>query len=132
MLEKFIDNLNATGPLCPVLFNRLWFAKEVGKPINCGHSAIAGDCNCAPIYVNLTCGHVQGNWPSMANYQAKSNIPVCSICRSEWNVVKLYVGMEVSFWVDCESPSHCFDPCGHVTSEMTVKYNNLIHPISFY
>ena len=117
-LDKLIDNFNSTGPLCPVMFNRLWLAKE-DEPIECGHS-IDSDCNCGPMFVNLTCGHVQGNWPCV-DHDTKS-VPVCSICRADWKAVKLSVGKEPSFCVDREPLSHCFDPCGHVVSEMTSKY----------
>ena len=47
-LDKLIDNFNSTGPLCPVMFNRLWLAKE-DEPIECGHS-IDSDCNCGPMF----------------------------------------------------------------------------------
>ena len=117
-LRKKIDDFNSTRPLCPVTFKRLWLAKE-DEPIECGHS-IDSDCNCGPMFVNLTCGHVQGNWPCV-DHDTKS-VPVCSICRADWKAVKLSVGKEPSFCVDREPLSHCFDPCGHVVSEMTSKY----------
>ena len=125
-MDKLVDDFNSTEPLCPVMFNRLWLAKG-DKPIDCGHS-VDSECNCSPIFVNLTCGHVQGNWPDAD--QDTNSIPVCSICRAEWRAVKLSVGTEREFWVDCGPLSHCFDPCGCVTSEMTTRYNMIIYCIN--
>ena len=111
-----IDNLNSTKPECPVLFNRLRFAKGE-KPLYCGHNL--NECHCAP-FIHLKCGHVQGDhrWNLLPAEVEKYS---CPICRSEGPVVKLSIGMETSYWVDSEQPTHCFDPCGHVASEMTVK-----------
>ena len=118
-LAKSIDALNETRPICPVLFNRLWFAKG-SEPLNCGHKS--ADCACVP-YVNLTCGHVQGNWIALVKNANNRHI-TCPVCRADWKAVKLSIGMETAFWVDGEPPTHCFNPCGHVASERTVKYAN--------
>ena len=32
------------------------------------------------------------------------------------------MGMEPCFHVDCERPTHAFNPCGHMASEATVRY----------
>ena len=36
--------------------------------------------------------------------------------------VKLKMGCELSVYVDAHQPTHCFNPCGHVASENTVRY----------
>ena len=36
--------------------------------------------------------------------------------------VKLQMGCELSLYVDSECPTYCFNPCGHVASDGTVKY----------
>ena len=38
------------------------------------------------------------------------------------SVVRLCMGMEPCFHVDCERPTHAFNPCGHMASEATVRY----------
>lgn len=35
--------------------------------------------------------------------------------------VKLKTGCELSVYVDSEPPTYCFNPCGHVASENTVR-----------
>ena len=114
-----VDELDATRPRCPVMFNRLWFGKgKGGENRECGHSA--AECNCVP-FVNLFCGHVQGSW----RHGDVEDHPLCPVCRAEWKLVKLTVGWDTSFWVDRGPLSHCFNPCGHVASEMTVRYEPL-------
>jgi pellino len=36
-------------------------------------------------------------------------------------VVMLCMGIEPAFYVDQGQPTHAFNPCGHMTSEKTVK-----------
>ena len=110
-LKMIIDELNASGPKCPVLFNRLLFVGE--NQVDCAH--IPMECNCP--FVNLTCGHVQGNWRK----ESIEENQVCPVCRSKWNLVLLKIGTNTAFFVDCKPLSHCFDPCGHVASECTVR-----------
>ena len=37
-------------------------------------------------------------------------------------VVKVCMGIEPAFYVDSGPPTFCFNPCGHMASEKTVKY----------
>lgn len=32
------------------------------------------------------------------------------------------MGCELSFYADSDPPTHCFNPCGHMASEKTVRY----------
>ena len=115
-LYKMIDEMNARKPLCPVLYVPLLFAKG-DEPLDCDHSL--NTCVCAA-FIHLKCGHVQGNhkW-KLVNDVAENYY--CPICRSEGTVVKLVVGMETAYYVDRGPLTHCFDPCGHVSSEKTIE-----------
>jgi hypothetical protein len=35
--------------------------------------------------------------------------------------VKLKMGCELSVYVDSDLPTHCFNPCGHMSSKNTSK-----------
>ncbi len=114
-LANMIDQLNDTKPECPVTFHPLIFAKG-DLPLDCNHRALM-ECACTP-FIHLECGHVQGkhNWK-----RSRYDDFVCPVCRSDGPIVSLSVGMETAYWVDSGDLTHCFNPCGHVASEMTVK-----------
>ncbi|VDL43856.1 unnamed protein product [Hymenolepis diminuta] len=46
----------------------------------------------------------------------------CPLCRQSSRFVRLSIGEEVGFYVDRGAPSHCFNPCGHIASEATVRF----------
>lgn len=46
------------------------------------------------------------------------------LIRAFWQVgpvVKLCMGIEPAFYVDSGPPTFCFNPCGHMASEKTVR-----------
>ncbi|VDK86399.1 unnamed protein product [Dibothriocephalus latus] len=45
----------------------------------------------------------------------------CPLCRQTSRFVQLTFGEEVAFYVDHGPPTHCFNPCGHIASEATVR-----------
>ncbi|GAB6020671.1 hypothetical protein CHUAL_003340 [Chamberlinius hualienensis] len=108
-LEKQIDEINAGRPQCPVGLNTLVI------PRKCTMST-----NDKQPYVYLNCGHVQGlhDWGVAKDSDSRT----CPICMKEGPVVKLCMGIEPSFYVDCCPPTYAFNPCGHMATEKTVKY----------
>ncbi|KAL6481898.1 hypothetical protein MHYP_G00099780 [Metynnis hypsauchen] len=61
----------------------------------------------------------------------------CPLCRSRGPYVPLTLGRVSDVYVDAESPSHAFVPCGHVCSERTAEHwsktplkrgTNVFHP----
>jgi pellino protein len=43
------------------------------------------------------------------------------MCLVAGAVVKLSMGIEPAFYVDCGPPTYAFSPCGHMATEKTVK-----------
>lgn len=43
------------------------------------------------------------------------------MCLVAGSVVKLSMGIEPAFYVDCGPPTYAFRPCGHMATEKTVK-----------
>ncbi|XP_015784371.1 protein pellino [Tetranychus urticae] len=109
-LEDMIDDLNAARPQCPVGLNTLVISRK---------SSTLCEKEKQP-YVYLNCGHVQGlhDWGQSKN----SNARTCPMCLSVGPVVRLTMGIESSFYVDCSSPTFAFNPCGHMASERTVRF----------
>ncbi|RWS07009.1 protein pellino-like protein [Dinothrombium tinctorium] len=109
-LEEMIDDLNAARPQCPVGLNTLVIPRK---------TATLSESDKQP-YVYLNCGHVQGlhDW----GQNKTTNARTCPMCLSVGPIVKLSMGMEPSFYVDCASPEFAFNPCGHMASERTVRF----------
>ncbi|XP_062702082.1 protein pellino isoform X1 [Aedes albopictus] len=108
-LEKLVDEINAGRPQCPVGLNTLVIPRKVslGEHVN-------------QPYVYLNCGHVQGQhgW----GQDKASNARRCPMCLELGPVVTLCMGVENAFYVDSGPPTYCFNPCGHMATEKTVKY----------
>ncbi|KAG9508956.1 Protein pellino, partial [Fragariocoptes setiger] len=119
MLDDMVDTLNASRPQCPVGLNTLVIPRKPSSADYRDHSSHHRDHGHQP-YVYLKCGHVQGlhDW----GVTKQSNQRTCPICLSAGNVVRLTMGLEPSFYVDCGPPTHVFNPCGHMANEKTVKY----------
>lgn len=109
-LEELIEKLNAARPVCPVGLNTLVIPRK--SVVN----------NKQQPYVYLNCGHVQGlhDW----GQETHSSLRTCPMCLKESSsVVKLCMGIEPSFYVDTKDTGpYCFNPCGHMATENTVKY----------
>lgn len=108
-LEEQIDELNAGRPQCPVGLNTLVIPRKSTLSMSEKQP-----------YVYLNCGHVQGlhDWGLDKN----TNSRTCPMCLNTGPIVKLCMGIEPAFYVDCGTPNFAFNPCGHMTSEMTVKF----------
>lgn len=108
-LEDMIDDLNAARPQCPVGLNTLVIPRR-------SSSMCAKE---KQPYVYCRCGHVQGlhEWGQNKN----SNSRTCPMCLLIGPVIKLSMGVEPSFYVDCSPPNFAFNPCGHMASEKTVR-----------
>lgn len=111
-LEEMIDELNAARPQCPVGLNTLVIPRK---------SASLSESDKQP-YVYLHCGHVQGlhDWGQNKN----TNSRTCPMCLDTGPVVKLTMGIEPSLYVDCCRPTFAFNPCGHMTSDSTARYDS--------
>ncbi|GFR19008.1 protein pellino [Trichonephila clavata] len=109
LLEEKIDELNAGRPQCPVGLNTLVISRK--------YTLKSSD---KQPYVYLICGHVQGlhGWRE----DKESNARTCPMCLKVGPIVKLTMGIEPSFYVDCGPPNFAFNPCGHMATEKTVKY----------
>ncbi|GIZ02902.1 protein pellino [Caerostris extrusa] len=109
LLEEKIDELNAGRPQCPVGLNTLVIPRK--------STLLSSD---KQPYVYLICGHVQGlhDW----GQDKESNARTCPMCLKVGPIVKLTMGIEPSFYVDCGPPNFAFNPCGHMATERTVKY----------
>ncbi|KAG8178555.1 hypothetical protein JTE90_023247 [Oedothorax gibbosus] len=109
LLEQKVDELNAGRPQCPVGLNTLVIPRK--------STLLSSD---KQPYVYLICGHVQGlhDW----GQDKESNVRTCPMCLKVGPIVKLTMGIEPSFYVDCGPPNFAFNPCGHMASEKTVKY----------
>lgn len=107
-LEKQIDDLNAGRPQCPVGLNTLVI------PRKCTLSS-----SDKQPYVYLVCGHVQGlhEWGQAKDSDGRT----CPMCLKVGPIVKLCMGIEPAFYVDCGPPTYAFNPCGHMATEKTVK-----------
>lgn len=46
----------------------------------------------------------------------------CPMCLEQGAVVTLCMGCEPAFYVDFGPPTYAFNPCGHMATEKTVKY----------
>lgn len=70
-------------------------------------------------YVYLNCGHVEVNpdWEIDATDKR-----MCKKCVKLGPVVRLCMGIETSVYVDSGPATFAFNPCGHITTEKTVKY----------
>ncbi|GLV39590.1 Pellino [Carabus blaptoides fortunei] len=108
-LEHEIDEINAGRPQCPVGLNTLVIPRKVTPNENQQQP-----------YVYLNCGHVQGHhdWGQDKDSGARR----CPMCLELGPVVKVCMGLEPAFYVDSGPPTFAFNPCGHMSTEKTVKY----------
>ncbi|XP_029664300.1 protein pellino isoform X1 [Formica exsecta] len=108
-LEELVDAINAGRPQCPVGLNTLVIPRKA-----------ASDSTQQQPYVYLKCGHVQGHhdWGQEKDKVTRR----CPMCLVAGAVVKLSMGIEPAFYVDCGPPTYAFSPCGHMATEKTVKY----------
>ncbi|VDM02148.1 unnamed protein product [Schistocephalus solidus] len=129
-----VSILNQTHVQCPVLYRTLRFDNHFLDPSTKSplHSTdVSGGSNltCATFgnrqpFVYLNCGHVHGwhPWRHRNDPNDRSADRTCPLCRQASRFVPLTFGEEVAFYVDHGPPTHCFNPCGHIASEATVRY----------
>ena len=112
-----VQALNASKIECPVELKDLHFCTGLDAD---GDVDMGKDTEIP--FVCIECGHVQSNhgWKRRNGNGVSCYYPYC---QKENCLVKLTLGIEPSFWVDCGPPTHAFIPCGHMTSEKTAKYN---------
>ncbi|KAL5107397.1 hypothetical protein TcWFU_001802 [Taenia crassiceps] len=137
-IGEMVNILNQLHIQCPVYLQTLHF-KGLGAPRipskrsypaalgrNFSNSSISTTFGGgSQPHVYLICGHVHGyhNW--QPNNQLSSSEPdnrTCPLCRQRSQFVRISVGEEVGFFVDRGALSHCFNPCGHIASEATVRF----------
>lgn len=106
--QGMINKINAGRPQCPVGLNTLVLPSKGSLNLHEKHP-----------YVYLLCGHVHGKheWG-----QGDSENRTCPLCLKTGPFVKLQMGCELSLYVDNDCPTYCFNPCGHVASDGTVKF----------
>ncbi|XP_069117481.1 protein pellino-like [Argopecten irradians] len=110
--ESLVEEINAGRPQCPVGLMTLVFPSKGTLELSDKQP-----------YVYLQCGHVHGQhqWG-----QKENDSRTCPLCIKDGPFVKLKMGCELSVYVDSEPPTHCFNPCGHIASEATVRYWSLV------
>ncbi|KAG7485090.1 E3 ubiquitin-protein ligase pellino-like 1-like [Solea senegalensis] len=115
-LEALRQELNAGRPQCPVGFNTLAFPSLSRKDVPDEKQP----------WAYLRCGHVHGyhSWGGRRDpeVEAECQERECPMCRTRGPYKPLWLGCEAGFYVDAESPTHAFVPCGHVCSEKTAAY----------
>lgn len=82
-----------------------------------------GSGSAAPIdrpYYFFKCGHIKIYREVEEDDSTEERR--CTICLILGPVVALSIGLEPAFYVDSGPPTFAFNPCGHMASEMTVKY----------
>lgn len=111
-LEALRQELNAGRPQCPVGFNTLAFPSLRRKDVLYEKQP----------WAYLRCGHVHGyhGWGGHRDPECQER--ECPMCRARGPYVPMWLGCEAGFYVDAESPTHSFVPCGHVCSEKTAMY----------
>ncbi|XP_074644012.1 protein pellino-like isoform X2 [Tubulanus polymorphus] len=108
-LDHQIEEINAGRPQCPVGLNTLVIPNKNTLTVTEKQP-----------YVYLKCGHVHGKHEWGASDEAGNR--TCPMCRETGPFQKLQMGNEPSLYVDSELPTHTFNPCGHMSSEKTIKY----------
>eukprot|EP00108_Taenia_solium_P005747 TsM_000906000 transcript=TsM_000906000 gene=TsM_000906000 len=137
-IDEMVNILNQLHIQCPVYLKTLYFDGLGAPRISFKHSypAISGQgLSSSHIsttfgggsqpHVYLNCGHVHGYHDWQPNNQQSSSEPnnrTCPLCRQKSQFVRISIGEEVGFFVDRGAPSHCFNPCGHIASEATVRF----------
>ncbi|XP_041352890.1 protein pellino-like isoform X2 [Gigantopelta aegis] len=106
--QVMVHEINAGRPQCPVGLNTLVLPTRGSLNLRDRQP-----------YVYLKCGHVHGKheWGQTTESSRK-----CPLCLEVGPFVKLEIGCELSLYVDSDSPTYCFSPCGHVASENSVRY----------
>nr|VZI13791.1 unnamed protein product [Spirometra erinaceieuropaei] len=133
-LAYMVSILNQTHVQCPVLYKTLRFDDHFlhpsnKPPLNSTNVPGGSSLTCATFgnrqpFVYLNCGHVHGwhPWRHRNDPDDRSADRTCPLCRQASRFVPLTFGEEVAFYVDHGPPTHCFNPCGHIASEATVRY----------
>ncbi|KAJ7384788.1 E3 ubiquitin-protein ligase pellino 1 [Desmophyllum pertusum] len=114
-IDQMREGLNASRPQCPVGLTTLRFPSQSEQPCSSVSS------NAQP-YVYLKCGHVHGlhSWNSPDKNVADKR--TCPMCLQASSYVPLSLGREPAFYQGDAGATHAFVPCGHVSSEETVKF----------
>lgn len=71
-------------------------------------------------YFFLQCEHIQ--LYKELEQDKSTDERICTMCLLKGPVIALSMGLEPAFYVDSDPPTFAFIPCGHMASEMTVKY----------
>ncbi|CAF4471791.1 unnamed protein product, partial [Didymodactylos carnosus] len=111
LLEIELEQLNSTKPQCPVGLNTL-VIKTVSPSSNLNEQIP---------FVYVSCGHVHGNHDWGVKEDLKRE---CPLCRTIGPYIPITMGIEPSFYINCNdsTTTHCFQPCGHITSESTALH----------
>ncbi|CAL8077541.1 unnamed protein product [Calicophoron daubneyi] len=124
-LEIMIDGLNQAHFQCPILYRTLrlpsfsqldMVAPPKFSPDNDSMMSVSKP------YVYLNCGHVYGWHTWRADGDINDSYRTCPLCLQSSRFVPLQMGLEPAFYIDRALATHCFNPCGHMASEKTVRY----------
>ncbi|CAH8676941.1 unnamed protein product [Schistosoma haematobium] len=141
-LMKMINGLNQAHIQCPVLYRTLKLPLLPQSTHFSPHSDVVNMENNNGIlnndnalsklesdqispdqmpYVYVSCGHVHGwhNWRAVGDVNSRRT---CPLCLQASLFIPLRMGIESAFYVDRSLATHCFNPCGHIASENTVRY----------
>ncbi|PAA50067.1 hypothetical protein BOX15_Mlig014249g1 [Macrostomum lignano] len=119
-----VESLNQTHILCPVRYQTL----VIRKPLQANPASAAGGGGSMPDdrqpYVYTGCGHVHGlhSWDRPGGQQQPDR-RTCPLCLQQSAFIALRLGEEAALYLDRDGmPNYAFNPCGHMASELTVKY----------
>ena len=134
--RKVIEELNALQPTCPVHMHTLQIqyeqpqsreykiqrkkAQDIARLYESKNFGEDSENFTQPIderqpFVFTACGHVHG-------YSKSLETRPCPLCRTIGPYVPLSFTFEPLIDVDAQSPTHVFNPCGHVASEKCCLY----------
>nr|CAH8874060.1 unnamed protein product [Trichobilharzia regenti] len=142
-LMKMINGLNQAHIQCPVLFRTLKLpllpqstnisqceamgfvnnSENLSSENNNSSTEHTDQINPDQIpHVYVSCGHVHGwhNWRAASDINNSRR--TCPLCLQASSFIPLRMGIESAFYVDRSLATHCFNPCGHIASENTVRY----------
>ncbi|CAH8625937.1 unnamed protein product [Heterobilharzia americana] len=141
-LMKMINGLNQAHIQCPVLYRTLKLPLLPHSTNSCNSDVVGFVSNNGNLmknnelstqdtdqispdqipHVYVSCGHVHGwhNW--RATGDVNNSRRTCPLCLQASSFIPLRMGIESAFYVDRSLATHCFNPCGHIASENTVRY----------
>jgi pellino protein len=117
ILRSHRQELNEKAPQCPVNLLTLHFRGAHSR----ASAESSLDSEDREPWVYLKCGHLHSYHQWKAEPKESDSKRTCPVCREAGPYVRLELGQDRAFFIDSGPLSHAFVPCGHVTTERTIK-----------